>query len=275
MSLLTTLLSLPLCWLGLNGPVPAAPQFGGPNKVPIESQEALIFVGIEGDYSNDVELQLRDRLAEEFGLNVIGSPVRSMTDKGQRVWALRTTEEFKTLRKKLLRPMKKEGYTLTELRATAMGAVGRVSGSTLKAQLREFERSQKYVWASHQDYREGIVWLFHEPKLKSDKMLSSLRKASIKLAFHHHEIELEADAEGLSVNGLEAKAKEELDVCAVANKEDRLVIDFYLRDLDRMMALDRGRHTVACPDLSKLIGQPGAASGWVVTIENRGYPFVD
>ncbi len=275
MSLLTAFLSLPLCWLGMTGPTPALAQIGGPNKVPIESTEALIFVGIEGDYSSDVELAVRDRLGEEFGLTVVGSPVRSMTDKGQRVWALRTTEDFKSLRKKLLRPMKKQGYGLTELRATAMMTIGRESSSTLKGRLKNFERKQKYVWASHQDFREGVVWVFHEPKLKSAKILDGMRDVGLKVAFHHHEVELEADADGLSVDGLEAAAKEKLDVIAVSGKEKSLVIDFYLRDMPSMMALDRGRHTVACPDLSGLIGKPGEASGWAVTLENRGYPFVD
>jgi hypothetical protein len=274
LSLIHTLVALPLVWLGLSGTTPAAPQFGGPSRVPIESKEALIFIGIEGDYSDDVELAMRDRLGEEFSLNVVGSPVRSMTDKGQRVWAIRTEKAFKDLRKELLRPMKKEGYTLTELRATALTTIGRVSGSVLKAQLREFERAEKYVWASHLDFREGTVWVFHEPKLKSDKLLDELRKADIQLAFHHHELSLEAEAEGLSVSGLEESAKG-LDVLAVTAKDNGVVIDVYLRDLDRLMALDRGRHTVACPDLSRLIGTPGATAGWVVTIENRGYPFVD
>ncbi|MBC8328262.1 MAG: hypothetical protein ISR76_04415 [Planctomycetes bacterium] len=273
--MLTTLLTLPMCWLGLTGPSPALTQVGGPNKVPIESQETLIFVGIEGDYSDDVELAMRDRLAEEFQLTVIGSPVRSITDKGQRVWALRTTESFKSLRGKLLRPMKKQGYSLVEMRASAFSTIGRESGSSLKAKLRDFERGQKYVWASHQDQREGIVWVFHEPKLKSDKVLDAMREAGMSVAFHHHEVELEADAVGLSIAGLESAAKEKLDVIAVTGKERSLVIDFYLRDLESLMALDRGRHTVACPDLSSLIGKPGATSGWAVTLENRGYPFVD
>lgn len=274
MSLLTALFTLPLWWLGLESPVLALQRFGEPDKVQIESPESLIFVGISGDYSGDIELTLRDRLAEEFGLSVVGSPVRSVTAKDQRVWALRTVEDFKSLRKKMLRPMKKAGYELVEMRVTAFTVIGQVPVPTLRNQLRELERAEKYLWGTYESYGEGVVWAFHEPKLRAAKLLDEMREADIKLAFWHQEVELEPGQKGVDLAQLLIAAQETLDLCASTGKETSLLLDFYVRDVESMMALDRGRHTVACPELRPLINGSGQA-GWAVTLENRGYPFLD
>ncbi|RMH00843.1 MAG: hypothetical protein D6702_12865 [Planctomycetota bacterium] len=276
MSLLPTLLALPLVLSGFTGPLTALPQFsGGPNKVALGAEESLIFLGLQGDYSGELELQVRDRLSEEFGLQVVGSPVASLTDKDKRVWAIRTTEDFKSIRKKLLRPLKKRGYSLEELRATAFSPIDRVSGSAIKAAMREVERADKYVWASYMDFREGTIWVFHEDRLKSEKLLDRIRNTRLKVAFYHHEIQLEPDSPDLRLDGLAESAKEKLDALAVTGRDNALVIDLYLRDVDSFLALDRGRHTVACPDLSPLLGRGRKAAGWAVVLENRGYPFVD
>ena len=75
---------------------------------------------------------------------------------------------------------------------------------------------------------------------------------------------------------LAATASEKLDLARASQAEGYLTLDVYLRDLDSMILMQRGRHTFACLDVYKPFIKPlKSETKWIVTFDNSGYPFVD
>ncbi|KAA3615178.1 MAG: hypothetical protein DWQ01_00195 [Planctomycetota bacterium] len=242
----------------------------------LETQQKLIFLGIAGDYSGGADLKMRDRLQQEFSLEVVGNPIRSLSDKEKLIWTVKADQQAKKQLRKMSRPLKKDGYVLDQLRTTAFSLLGsRRSGSALQMALKAVERGDKNIWAFNIQVREGVIWAFHEPRTKSEKLLDKIKKQKVKASFYHQEFELEAK-EGADVHTMVGQAKDKLDLVRANCIDQFLVLDLYLRDVEEFLALKRGHRTMACPDLLEFLAEvPGGNLTWSVTLENKAYPFVD
>lgn len=272
-----TLLLLTLYGSGSTGAsaTTVRPNFGDRETLPLVASESLVFLGIAGDYSGGGDIKMAERLEQDFGLKVVGSPVRSMSDKKRLVWGVRSTDTAKKLERSLRKKMKKDGYEVFALRATVFALLGNQSGSQVARTLRGYERSESKAWAFHISPRSSLVWGFHEPKLKSEKLKDGMRDVKVRSSFHHQELELEAK-EGTDVAALAKEASQKLDLVRASNHDKFLVLDIYLRDLDSFLALERGKHTMACPDVMNFLEEvPAGKLSWSVTLENKGYPFVN
>lgn len=258
---------------GASAPANVLPA-GDRDTLPLVANEVMVFVGLTGDFSGENELRLREYLSRELGLRVVGSPVRSLADKGRQVWAVRTTDP-EGLAKEVAGPLKQRGYQATPVRATVMVLLGRPSSGEVQRVLRDLDRQEKKVWASHFDAQEGVVWTFHEPRISAEKLMDEVRRREIKAAFHHQELELAAK-EAADLPALAKQAEQNLDLVKAGSRDQALVLDLYLRNVETLLALERGRRVVACPDVLSFLGSvPAGKLSWSVTLENRGYPFVE
>lgn len=247
---------------------------GDRDTLPLVSTETLVFLGFNGDFGAEAEVKFHEFAIQELSLNFVGSPLRSTADKAQLVWAVRT-DNPSGLAQKIAKPLKEKGYTVTALRTTAFSILGGQAAAEVQRGMRELDRVEKKVWGFFQDNKEGLLWVFHEPKLAAEKLMGEIRDAKVKAGFYHQELELEAK-EGVDAKALADQACQKLDLARASNREQFLVLDVYLRDVDGFLALNRGKRTVACPDVLKFLQEvPAGNLSWVVTLENRGYPFVN
>ncbi|TAH36978.1 MAG: hypothetical protein EYC70_08320 [Planctomycetota bacterium] len=270
--LLTLVLAGAVYGSGVSGPAAVVP-LGDRDTLPLVATESLVFLGFSGDFAGDAEVRFRALAGDELGLVLVGSPIRSSSDKSRLVWAVRTDDPV-NLGKRLVKPFKEKGYAAQPLRATALSVLGGQSDSDVLRGMRDLDRSERRVWAFYQDGKESLLWVFHEPKLAAEKLVDEVRDRKLKVGFYHQELELQAK-EDADVQALAQQATGKLDLARASNRGRFLVLDVYLRDVDAFLALDRGKKTMACPDvLTFLQDVPAGKLSWVVTLENRGYPFV-
>ena len=272
MLFLSLLLLVPCYGTGSSSATPVRSSFAGRDTLPLAASERVVFLGVSGDYSGDAQVAVRAQLEGELGLRVVGSPVRSLSEKSRLVWAVRTTEA-KSLARQIAKPFKRTGYEVEPLRMTAFSLLGRSTSSTVQRGLRNLERTEDKVWASHHEVKEGVVWTFHEKQLNSSKLLDHLRDADLKASYYHHELEL-APGQKANVDDLAREAEKSLDLVRASGREEALILDLYLRDVNNLLALDRGRHTVPCPDVLDVLAKAPQAE-WSVTLLSQGYPFQD
>lgn len=243
----------------------------------LDASESLVFLGIEGDFVNDGDIAMVQRLESDFKLEVIGQPVRSTTTRSRYVFAVQGDSASK-LARKLKRSLKKDGYKVIPLRITVVSAVGEAKSRDIKRAAQAAERAEKKVFATFAATREGLIWVFHESKLKAEKVLDLFEEGDTLFDFYHQEIELAPDKGGniADLAQLSALASEKLDLVRASQAEGFLTLDLYLRDLDSMILMVRGRHSFACLDVYDSFLKPQKTeANWVVTFENDGYPFVE
>jgi len=241
----------------------------------LAATETVIFLGLRGDFSGDIELSMADQLEAKEDITIVGDPVRALATKNTRIWAIRTPTTAKKLERGLKREMKKAGYEVDILKGTALTSLGDDRSATLKRALRDLEREEDKVWGSHLDSREGIMWVFHESKVDGKDIQKVLRKSKVKTGFHHIELTLAAKGE-LQADGLAKQAGKDLDLARASSNGSELVLDVYLRDLEGMLALRRGKHNIACPDVLCFLGSvPAGELEWTVTLDTTGFPFKD
>jgi len=182
------------------------------------------------------------------------------------------------LARKMKRGLKKDDYKVSALCLTVVVAVGEVKSRDLRRAAQMVEENDKSVFASFVSKREGLVWVFHESKLKSKKVLALFDESKVLFDFYHQDVELAPDKDGKisDLAQLAATASEKLDLARASQAEGYLTLDVYLRDLDSMILMQRGRHTFACLDVYKPFIKPlKSETKWIVTFDNSGYPFVD
>ncbi|MBT3339894.1 MAG: hypothetical protein HOM34_07090 [Planctomycetes bacterium] len=243
----------------------------------LDASESLVFLGIEGDFANDGDVAMSQRLENEYKLQVIGRPVRATSNREHYVFAVQADDAGK-LARKMKRGLKKDDYKVSALCLTVVVAVGEVKSRDLRRAAQMVEENDKSVFASFVSKREGLVWVFHESKLKSKKVLALFDESKVLFDFYHQDVELAPDKDGKisDLAQLAATASEKLDLARASQAEGYLTLDVYLRDLDSMILMQRGRHTFACLDVYKPFIKPlKSETKWIVTFDNSGYPFVD
>lgn len=241
----------------------------------LSAAESVIFLGITGDYKEVSEEDLAIRLAGDEDVVFVGESIRAMGDRSRRVWAIRT-EEPKKVAKKLNKPLKKLGFKATQLQLSVVQPLQNDS-KAMRTASRTIEEDKK-VWAVWADRRAPGVWVFHESKLDGKKIEGMFRKTDARVAFYHQEFEFSTN-EGADLPALTTAAEENLDSLKVLVREERLVLDLFLRDIDSMLLLEneKGTKQFLCPDIvNPFLGTSAAASlDWAVTLENDGFPFVN
>ena len=72
-----------------------------------------------------------------------------------------------------------------------------------------------------------------------------------------------------------SRAKTELDLVGSQIRDGRLILDVYLRDLDHLLVLAKGRKIILCPDVTpgSFAEAEAENAAWVVTLDAKGYPF--
>lgn len=260
----------------LFGSLQATPDFlGDRGTLSLSAAESVVFLGITGDYKEMPAEHLAVYLEQEADVELVGESIRAMSDPSRRVWAVRTAEP-KKLAKSLRKPLMKKGFKGTQLRATVVEALGK-DDSSLRSAQRSVEREDK-IWTIWGTRRAPGVWVFHDKKLTSKKVEGLFRKTKAKVAFYHQEFEF-STTEGADLPTLTTAAEENLDSVRVCIREECLVLDLFLRDLDSLLLLENAKGTkrYLCPDIvDPFLGTSAAASlEWAVTLENKGFPFVD
>lgn len=260
----------------LFGTLQATPDFlGDRGTLSLSAAESVVFVGITGDYKAMPADHLTIYLSEEKDLEFVGESIRAMGDPTRRVFAVRT-DDAKKLLKTMKAPLKKKGFKAYQLEATVVEPL-KQDGKALRTAQRTVEADKK-VWTMWSTRRTPGVWVFHETKLSGKQVEGLFRKTEAKVAFYHQEFEF-STTEGADYPALTAAAEEKLDALRVAVREEKLVLDLYLRDLNSMLILENanGTKTYLCPDIVKPFLGTGAAASldWAVTLESEGFPFVD
>jgi len=260
----------------LFGALQASPDFlRDRGTLSLSAAESVVFLGISGDYKEVSADDLAIRLAGDEDLEIVGDSIRAMADRSRRVWAVRTSEP-KKVAKQLKKPLKKLGFKVTPLQLSVVQPL-KNDAKAMRSASRVIEDDKK-VWAVWADRRSPGVWVFHESKLSGKKIEGMFRKTDAKVAFYHQEFEFSTN-EGADLPGLTTAAEENLDALKVTIREDRLVLDLFLRDIDSMLLLENEKATkkYLCPDIvHPFLGTSAAASlDWAVTLENDGFPFVN
>jgi len=260
----------------LFGALQASPDFlRDRGTLSLSAAESVIFLGISGDYKAVSAEDLAIRLAGDEDIEFVGKSIRAMGDRSRRVWAIRTDEPKKAA-KKLKKPLKKLGFKVSKLKLSVVQPL-KSDSKALRTASRTVEGDKK-VWAVWADRRSPGVWVFHETKLSGKKVEAMFRKTAAKVAFYHQEFEFSTN-EGADLPALTTAAEENLDSLKVLVREDRLVLDLFLRDIDSMLLLEneKGTKQFLCPDIvDPFLGTSAAASlDWAVTLENDGFPFVN
>jgi lambda repressor-like predicted transcriptional regulator len=256
---------------------PLRPSLGDRDTLPLSaSAETLVFVGLAGDQvAGSGRALVEDFLAKDWGVTLVGEPVRSLATRDRAVFAVRTADDPGTSLRRQRRVLKRHRLQAEQLQVTALALLGNYSYSQLQTALRSVERREDKIWAFFIDNRENVIWAFHEAKLDPDGVLDAIRRARIKVSFYHQELELEAGG-GTDVETLAGQARDRLDLVGATARDGSLVLDLYLRGVGSFLALQRGRKTVACPDVLPFLREvPASDLAWKVTLDNRGYPFVN
>jgi len=260
----------------LFGTLQATPDFlGDRGTLSLSAAERVVFLGITGEYKEMPAEHLVTYLSEEKDLEFVGKSIRAMGDPNRRVFAVRT-DDAKKLVKTVKAPLKKKGFKAYQLQATVVTPLKQDARAMRTAQ-RTVE-AEKKVWTMWGTRRTPSIWVFHEPKLSGKQVEGMFRKTDAKVAFYHQEFEF-STTEGADYDALTTAAKEKLDAIKVAVREEKLVLDLYLRELDNMLLLENtnGTKHFLCPNIveSFLDTSAAASLNWAVTLENEGFPFVD
>ncbi len=258
------------------GALQAAPgALAARGTLSLSSAEHVAFLGISGDYKEMPADHLAIWLEGERDLELVGQSIRALSDPTRRVWAVRT-EDPKKLVRSLKGPLKKRGFKLTALHVTVVEALKKDPRAMRTAQ-RTVEADAK-IWTMAGGRRSPAVWVFHDAKLSSKRVEGLFRKTPSKVAFFHQEFEFTTN-EGADLPALTTVAEEKLDALKVGIRENHLVLDLFMRDLDSMLLLKnkKGTEQFLCPDIVRPFLGTGAAGSldWAVTLENDGFPFVN
>ena len=269
-----------LCFLLAGGAAAASGEVT--DTLPLQRGEIVFFLGISGDFTEGKDQEMQAALSGALGLDILGNPVRSLTSRDRLVWAVRAGEgdDPAKMIRKLIRPLKKNGYKPTRVHATVLTPTGRALSASLRTAARKIERDNPKVWGTFLSSKNRVLWVFHDSKLKGKKVLEGVREAKVKVSFHHQELELQHSAnreEASESAATEAAslAKTELDLVGSQIRDGRLILDVYLRDLDHLLLLAKGRKIILCPDVTPGFFAEGEAgnAAWVVTLDAEGYPF--
>ena len=145
----------------------------------------------------------------------------------------------------------------------------------MKRGVQSVERNNDKVWGASVHPKEDLMWIFHESKFESGDLLKTVRSGRLSAGFHHQEIVLEAQ-EGTDMKAMAVDASAKLDLVAASDQSGNLVLDMYFRDVDALLALPRDEKIYACPNVLPFLDTvPAGQLQWRVTLDNRGYPFVD
>ena len=255
------------------------------DTLPLQGGETVFFLGISGDFTEGKDQEMQAALSATLGLDILGDPVRSLTSRDRLVWAVRAGEgdDPSTMVRRLIRPLKKNGYKPTRVHATVLTPTGRALSASLRTAARKIERDNPKVWGTFLSSKNRVLWVFHDQKLKGKKVLESVREAKVKVSFHHQELELQEPANRGGTSGsavateAASRAKIELDLVGSQIRDGRLILDVYLRDLDHLLVLAKGRKIILCPDVTPGLFAEAEAenAAWVVTLDAKGYPFKD
>ena len=232
----------------------------------------MVFLGIDGNYDAAGDEGVAKILAD-LELPVVGDPVRSLFQRDRMVWAVLTDEPDKILRR-VKSKLKKKGFKVARLRVSAMSLLEPASRSSALRAVKAVEAEEKKVWAASLHLKEDLIWVFHESRLDSRVLLRQFRKGRLSPGFYHQEIVLAA-REGTDMKALAVDASVKLDLVRASQREQNLVLDLYYRDVESFLALRKGKTTYACPDVLPFLETVAGSVQWKVTLDNKGYPFVD
>ena len=269
-----------LCFLLAGGAAAASGEVT--DTLPLQRGEIVFFLGISGDFTEGKDQEMQAALSGALGLDILGNPVRSLTSRDRLVWAVRAGEgdDPAKMIRKLIRPLKKNGYKPTRVHATVLTPTGRALSASLRTAARKIERDNPKVWGTFLSSKNRVLWVFHDSKLKGKKVLEGVREAKVKVSFHHQELELQhstnrEEASESAATEAASLAKTELDLVGSQIRDGRLILDVYLRDLDHLLLLAKGRKIILCPDVTPGFFAEGEAgnAAWVVTLDAEGYPF--
>jgi len=273
-------LQFALCFLLAGGVAVASGE--NTDTLPLQGGETVFFLGISGDFTKGKDQEMQAALSATLGLDILGAPVRSLTSRNRLVWAVRAEEgdDPAKMIRNLIRPLKKNGYKPTRIHATVLTPTGRALSASLRTAARKIERENPKVWGTFLSSKNRVLWVFHDPKLKGKKVLEGVREAKVKVSFHHQELELQESgnrggASESAATEAASRAKTELDLVGSQIRDGLLILDVYLRDLDHLLVLQKGRKTILCPDVTPGLFAEGEAenAAWVVTLDTKGYPF--
>jgi hypothetical protein len=251
-----------------------APSALAQSAMPLQSQERLIFVGIEADYAGLGVEEVTRRLQEDLEVKTVGTSLRSLANAQRRIFAVRSADPEATL-KALTRGAKKAEWTAVErLQATVLDSgVDPFSSTTARL----VEGNLDKVWSSWIGPRGETMWLFHESRLARRVLEKGLEKYEVRPNFHHRPFELSFTGEKEpDYAALETLAVEKLDLLRASRLEKGLALDVYLRGVDSLLLIEHGGLLHVCPDfVGPLIGTAKEAqAAWTVTFYSTGFPFL-
>ncbi|HBF23472.1 MAG TPA: hypothetical protein DDW23_06625 [Planctomycetes bacterium] len=253
--------------------------------LPLQGGEIVFFLGITGDFTDGKERDVESALSSTFDLDLLGGPVRSLTSRERLVWAVQCSsdEDPGKMIRRLVRPLKKNGYKPSRVKATVLTPTGRALSASLRTAARKVERDNPKVWGTFLSSKHNVLWVFHDPKLTGKKVLEGIREGKVKVSFHHQELEVKplsqpapGGSEGGALSQIEKRAKTELDLVGAQMREGVLILDVYLRDLNHLLSLKKGKKVLLCPDVVPgVYGDDVDTSNasWELTFDVGGYPF--
>lgn len=257
----------------LPGPAP------GRVTIPLGGEtEQVVFLGIEGDYRAMEPDKMAELLTTAHELELIGTSLRSETEGDRRVWAVKTNSSAIKLAKTLKRSLDKIEFEVYPVHVTVLSPLASVDLRDVRSAVRLSERAEEKITAIHFDSGTRQMWVFHDPKLKSKKVEKVFRDLEMLIDFHHQEFDLVAGGEAKASANLDALngcAGEKLDLVRSTRREDALVLDVYLRDMESFQVLELNKRDYFCPAFAAtLLADAPAGVEWSVTLSNDGFPFV-
>lgn len=251
-----------------------SPELRAQSAMPLQSQERLIYVGIEADFAGLGLEEVVRRLNEDLEVKTVGTSLRSLANAQRRIFALRSGDPEATV-KTLTRGAKNAGLTKVErLQATVLDSgVDPFSGTTARL----VENNLDKVWSCWIGQRGETMWLFHESRLPRRVLEKGLEKYDVRPNFHHRPFELSFTGEKEpDYAALETLAVEKLDLLRASRLEKGLALDVYLRGVDSLLLIEHGGLVHVCPDfVGPLIGTAKEAqAAWTVTFYSTGFPFL-
>lgn len=246
----------------------------GQSTMPLQSQDRLIYVGVEADYAAIGLEEVTRRLSEDLEIKLLGTSLRSLSNAQRRIFAVRSTDPEATM-KALARGAKKADLTAIErLQATVLDSgVDPFSGTTARL----VESNLDKVWASWIGPRGETMWLFHEKNLTRRILEKGLEKFEVRPNFHHRPFQLSFTGEKEpDYAALETMAVQKLDLLRASRVEKGLSLDVYLRSVESLLLIEHGGSLHVCPDFAGalLSGDKDAAASWSVTFYSTGFPFL-
>lgn len=251
-----------------------SPRALAQSTMPLQSDDRLIYVGIEADYATLGVEEVARRLTEDLELETVGTSLRSLANVQRRIFALRTADADATF-KAVQRGAKKSEFTAVErLQATVLDSgVDPFNGTVARLVEVDLEK----VWSSWVGPRGETMWLFHDARLTRRVLEKGLEKHEIRPSFHHRPFELRFNGEtDPDYSALETIALEKLDLLRATRLEKGLALDVYLRGVDSLLLIEHGGLTYACPDFVGPLLKAGKhdSKEWSVSFHSGGFPFL-